>query len=275
MSEVWKILLVFLLLYLLFGRFVYPALLPVSWRPRHRGGKFKQATTLQTKTPPQMMQLPPTFDWRHKLQFEVPSQGACGACWALVPTIALQKRFELLGQSIPPLSAQYLLDCEQYCSDISNVESCDEGCTGGLLDHSWQFLKENGVPSESVLPYRGYTQQCRQLPENTRMYRAAEIYKVPSNVGAIKSEIASNGPVTAGMEAFSCFANFRGKGHYAKERGTSAIGAHAVVLIGWDQQGWVGVNVWDKSWGDDGYFRIKYGECGIENGVVAGTPLTR
>ena len=120
---VWLIL-IFIIYYLL-GRFVYPALLPVSWRPRHRGGKFKQATALQTKTPPQVGQLPPTFDWRHKLAFDVPSQGACGACWALVPTIALQKRFELANRSVPPLSAQYLLDCEQYCSDSLNIESCD------------------------------------------------------------------------------------------------------------------------------------------------------
>jgi len=33
-------------------------------------------------------------------------------------------------------------------------------------------------------------------------------------------------------------------------------------------------NQWNRSWGDDGYFKIRRGtnECGIEQSVVAGLP---
>jgi len=39
-----------------------------------------------------------------------------------------------------------------------------------------------------------------------------------------------------------------------------------VVLIGYDDgQGcWIARNSWGAGWGDSGYFRIAYGECGIE-----------
>ena len=43
-------------------------------------------------------------------------------------------------------------------------------------------------------------------------------------------------------------------------------GGHCVVLIGYDDgQGcWIARNSWGAGWGDSGYFRIAYGECGIE-----------
>jgi C1A family cysteine protease len=272
MNKICGYLIILFLVYLFLGRFVFPWLFPVSWRPRHRGGKFKQAVTLPTRAPAPGPNLPSSFDWRSKLSFDVPSQGACGACFAFAPVIALQKRFELAGRPAPALSAQHILDCEQYCSDASNIESCDEGCAGGLLDHSWQFLQEHGVPAASVVPYRGYTQQCQVLPPNTPVFKAAEI-QIAFKYRLIKSEIASHGPVTAGMDAYSCFANFRGNGVYERQQGSASIGAHAVVLIGWTSDGWIGMNVWGKSWGNNGFFTIKYKECNIENGVVTGTPL--
>ncbi|CAF1696106.1 unnamed protein product [Brassica napus] len=60
------------------------------------------------------------------------------------------------------------------------------------------------------------------------------------------------------------------------------IGGHAVKLIGWGtsddgEDYWLLANQWNRSWGDDGYFKIKRGtnECGIEHGVVAGLPSDR
>ena len=51
-------------------------------------------------------------------------------------------------------------------------------------------------------------------------------------------------------------------------------GVHAVKIIGWGKQGnldyWVVANSWGTSWGEDGFFRIAFGECGIDDTLVVG-----
>lgn len=56
------------------------------------------------------------------------------------------------------------------------------------------------------------------------------------------------------------------------------IGGHAVKIIGWGEEKgvlyWLAVNSWNKSWGDNGYFKILRGsnECSFESSVFSGTP---
>ena len=42
-------------------------------------------------------------------------------------------------------------------------------------------------------------------------------------------------------------------------------GAHSVLILGFDDhyKYWICKNSWGSHWGENGYFRIKYGESGI------------
>jgi len=42
-------------------------------------------------------------------------------------------------------------------------------------------------------------------------------------------------------------------------------GGHAVVIVGYDdvEHAWIVKNSWDTGWGDDGYFKILWGDSGI------------
>ena len=55
------------------------------------------------------------------------------------------------------------------------------------------------------------------------------------------------------------------------------MGGHAVVIVGWGKEGsveyWIAQNSWAASWGEKGYFRVKFGECGFDSNAYAGVPL--
>ena len=61
------------------------------------------------------------------------------------------------------------------------------------------------------------------------------------------------------------FKDYNG-GIYEHEYGPFA-GNHLVAIIGYDDsQGyWICKNSWGTAWGEGGFFRIKYGECGIDS----------
>ena len=50
------------------------------------------------------------------------------------------------------------------------------------------------------------------------------------------------------------------------------VGQHAVKMIGWGVENgtkyWLCANSWSSEWGDGGFFKIKMGQCGIENQIV-------
>jgi cathepsin B len=84
-----------------------------------------------------------------------------------------------------------------------------------------------------------------------------------------------------GFEVYNDFMNYK-SGVYHHVTGDLA-GGHAVKLIGWgvaegETEGaekvpyWICANSWGEGWGEQGYFKIKMGECGIDQSVWACTP---
>ena len=72
-----------------------------------------------------------------------------------------------------------------------------------------------------------------------------------------------------GFEVFEDFLYYS-QGVYEHVWGAS-VGYHAVTLVGWDDvEGcWIAKNSWDTSWGEDGWFKIAYGQCSLEQYVFA------
>jgi len=77
-----------------------------------------------------------------------------------------------------------------------------------------------------------------------------------------------------GFEVYEDFFNYQtGVYHHVSGK---LEGGHAVKILGWgsqdDQAYWLCANSWGPEWGDHGYFKIKQGECGIDDSVWACTP---
>jgi cathepsin B len=54
------------------------------------------------------------------------------------------------------------------------------------------------------------------------------------------------------------------------------LGGHAIKIIGWGTESgvdyWLVANSWGTTWGLDGFFKIKQGDCGMDKQGCSGTP---
>ena len=72
----------------------------------------------------------------------------------------------------------------------------------------------------------------------------------------LKAILAIHGPVSVAFHADTLFHSYRSGVHSCPYY--SQIN-HAVVLVGYNSQGWIIKNSWGTTWGDNGYGIISYG----------------
>jgi len=199
-------------------------------------------------------------------------QGHCGSCWAFAASEVLSDRFCIASNNSinVVLSPQYSVSC-----DTTNY-----GCNGGFPYLSWVFLANSGLPTDGCFPYKSYngsSYDCKNFDHcedgsPLKYYRAAKGTVVQLiNPDSIKQNILLYGPVEAAFSVYEDFISYKG-GIYKHTSG-SLLGGHAVKIIGWGTEDgtdyWIVANSWNTTWGENGFFRIALGECGIDRAVVA------
>lgn len=194
-------------------------------------------------------------------------QGQCGSCWAFGATEALSDRLCIAssGKTNVVLSPQYLVNC-----DTNNY-----GCNGGYLNLAWNFLKTKGAPLNSCVPYTATDGTCpTKCADGSALtfYKAASVssYTTPAS---IEAAVLATGPIEVAFTVYQDFMAYT-SGVYKHTYG-SALGGHAVKLVGWGVSGttnyWICQNSWGSSWGLQGFFWIAFGQCGIDSQGYAGT----
>ena len=102
--------------------------------------------------------------------------------------------------------------------------------------------------------------------------KGTKAYSV-SSVEAMQTAIMTGGPLAVAFTVYADFPTYK-SGVYTHKSG-SALGGHAVEMIGWGVDAgvayWTVKNSWNEQWGDGGTFKIARGtnECGIEDDVSA------
>ncbi|CAN4081872.1 unnamed protein product [Withania somnifera] len=247
-------------------------------------------------THPKLLTLPQEFDAREAWPNcstigRILDQGHCGSCWAFGAAESLSDRFCIHYGLNVSLSANDILACCGYL--------CGDGCDGGYPLQAWQYFVRKGVVTEECDPYfdqegcnhpgcePGYpTPKCHRkcVKENLLWSKSKHFgvnaYMISSDPYSIMTELYKNGPVEVSFTVYEDFAHYE-SGVYKHITG-GLMGGHAVKLIGWGtsedgEDYWLLANQWNRSWGDDGYFKIRRGtnECDIESEVVAGLPSAR
>jgi len=112
---------------------------------------------------------------------------------------------------------------------------------------SWPY-QPNDQPCQSQIPIVGkITSWKRALTMNERFESLARV-----------------GPMVAGLAIYQDFYQYQ-SGIY--ERTTNTLsGYHAVSVVGYDKtkKYWICKNSWGPSWGENGYFRIRFGQAEID-----------
>ena len=77
------------------------------------------------------------------------------------------------------------------------------------------------------------------------------------------------------MKIYNDFLSYK-TGIYKHTTG-SLLGGHAVKIVGWGVNNglsyWICANSFGTSWGELGFFRILFGECGIDAKAYTCSPL--
>lgn len=174
-------------------------------------------------------------------------QRRCGACVAFATCATMESSVLIRTGRTVNLSEGHLFHC--------NGGSC---ASGWGLTHGLDAAR-NGVGIESDLPW-STDGVCRAIKPVVHVAS----YRAHQDMAGRKRAVAA-GPVLAGMKVFQDFLAYRG-GVYRHVIG-EFVGNHAVCVVGYDDDEgtWLVKNSWGSGFGDDGFFRIEYGQAGLDS----------
>ena len=239
-------------------------------------------------------------------------QDGCGGCWAFAAAEVISDRICITskGKEQPIISENELITCCYFCfNETSPGKGCEGGnhLRAYLYWIYFGLPTEECKPFHISPFYNTSNLKCLPFCEDinfkpTRYYGSSidgifkteneqtDIDIIEKHEKIIMNEIYKNGPVTASFKVYSNKTSndlsefFRKNGNeiYGSTPENELIkkygkpGGHAIKIIGWGSDKgmkyWLCANSWGKSWGNNGFFKIKRGEnyLGIESNIWYG-----
>lgn len=193
----------------------------------------------------------------------ITDQKSCGSCVAFGTVAAVEGR--LRKQRNNPNLAIDLSEAHLFFVHArARGYNCD---TGWWPAEAFEDIKNKGIVDEACYPYnlanRDGSGLCADAAQ--RLTKISGFTTLTGNAGQIKDFIVANGPVSACLVVYDDFYSYK-SGVYKHVTGGEA-GGHCVAIVGYHDTGgyWICKNSWGKDWGDNGFFKIAYGECAIDS----------
>ena len=217
---------------------------------------------------PTVPALPQAWDWRnvqgHNWVSPPKNQGGCGSCVAFGVAAALEshRRIEMGNAKLP-------IDESEANLFFVNERQClpGEPRYGWSIPPALDYLVDQGSCHEENYPYRDVDQNA-ELVLGTECTLKITGYDSTSQTSQMKRWLCEEGPLVTGFAVYQDFDTYWGTGAngvYTHHIG-NVRGGHVVAVIGYDdaQSCWICKNSWGPTHGNDGCFRIGYGQCGID-----------
>lgn len=224
--------------------------------------------------PPDMTaELPAAFSWRDRggVDWLMPirNQSQCGSCAAFGITALLEFRVKLdLGEPglLVDLSDSQCLTCSRG--------DCQNGIT---FEQGLGTLMSLGLPTEECAPYGqngiGFVvltycdEGCDGVDRGRVFLDDVERISFPEEMGlaeqvaVMKKAIVASPLLVRATVWGDIFAYEDGVYVNADTDPETALGFHALLLVGWDdsRQAWLARNSWGSDWGLDGYLWLGWG----------------
>jgi cathepsin L len=218
------------------------------------------------------------------MSHNVKDQGACGSCWAIASASTLEGHQEIYSGNFKKYSAQQIVSC------TPNPKHCggEGGCKGATAELAMEWVMQNGLAEESVVPYTASNGVCSGGAGSASDEMAALLEPSKHKVGGatigmtgwetlpknkyqpLIQALVNSGPVAVSVGAGSWFQYHNG---IFTGCGKDVVISHAVVAMGYGQQDdnkyWVIQNSWGADWGEQGHIRLlrhdKDEYCGMNN----------
>ncbi|XP_068798479.1 cathepsin O isoform X3 [Struthio camelus] len=209
--------------------------------------------------------LPKKFDWRDKKVIaEVRNQRTCGGCWAFSVVGGIESAYAIKGNNLEELSVQQVIDCSYN----------NYGCSGGSTISALSWLNQTKVKlvRDSEYSFKAQTGLCHYFHRSDFGVSIAGFaaYDFSGQEEEMIRMLVNRGPLAVTVDAVSWQDYLGGIIQYHCSSGKAN---HAVLITGFDRTGsipyWIVQNSWGRTWGIDGYVRVKIGSnvCGIADTV--------
>jgi C1A family cysteine protease len=198
----------------------------------------------------------------------IKNQGNCGSCVAF-GTLATAETTHAVLSGQPDAN----LDLSEAHLFYGLGPATGASCANGWMpEPALNAMRTTGVTTEDYFPYSSGNSSGATLNADwpNRLAKVVSHRNLTNNPAAIKEHISTRGAVSACFIVFQDFYSYA-SGVYRKVSGAQ-VGGHCVSLVGYDdaQRCWIGKNSWGTGWGESGFFRIGYGQCGIDTWDVRG-----
>ncbi|MBN2245308.1 MAG: hypothetical protein JW755_05645 [Candidatus Aminicenantes bacterium] len=216
-------------------------------------------------------ELPDNLDWRELdgvTPIDIQPDWGCGGCWVYAATAVFESLIKIrTGREVD-------LSEEQISSCLPN------GNHTGIAWQAFNFMQYNGVTTEEYIPCNFDFPVC-DYPVNLDTFFLHEhwilsMYEIPlaERIKIIKYVLQNYGPVATGFIVYSDWGNYQ-SGVYIHDDVSPYSGHHSIALVGWGDDAalptggyWIVKNDFGEEWGEDGFFRIGYGECEIDMAIM-------